>query len=227
MKIKYLGHSAVLIQSKNFKVLIDPFLKGNPQYINDKNDIQDITHIFITHGHQDHVGDAIEIALKNNSIIIANSELVSLLKTKHPTLKVHPMHIGGTFNFPFGKVKMTPAAHGSTYKDSDGIHNAGNPGGFLITIDKKILYHAGDTGLIYDMKLLKDDHVDIAFLPIGGNYTMDIYDAVKAVKFIKPKMVIPMHYNTFDLIQADPFEFKKLLTNYTVKILQPSMELEV
>lgn len=221
MNVTYLGHAALLLEAPNFKALVDPFLTGNPQYKQNPKDTLDITHIFITHGHGDHVGDALSIAKSNNAIIIANAELCGVFRHKDKTLKLHPMHIGGSFEFSFGRVKMTPAVHGSSYQDEEGVHDGGNPGGFLITVGGKTVYHAGDTGLIYDMKLLELEQVDLAFLPIGGNYTMDITDAVRAVDFIKPQIVVPMHYNTFPVIQADPNLFKSRLPEYDVQILQP------
>ena len=227
MKITFLGHAALLVEQDSFKALIDPFLTGNPVYKANPDHITGISHIFITHGHRDHVGDALEIARENGSIIIANAELAGVFYRKDKNLKVHPMHIGGAYQFPFGRVKMTPAVHGSSYQDEEGSHDGGNPGGFLITVQGKTLYHAGDTGLIYDMKLLEAEHVDIAFLPIGGNYTMDIQDAVRAVEFIQPKVTVPMHYNTFGLIKADPKQFQANLPNHTVGILQPGESIDV
>lgn len=227
MKITFLGHAALLMEHGSFKGLIDPFLTGNPVYKKDSSHIEGITHIFITHGHRDHVGDALEIAKANNAMIISNAELTGAFRKSDASLRLHPMHIGGAFTFDFGRVKMTPAVHGSSYQDENGTHDGGNPGGFLITLGGKTLYHAGDTGLIYDMKLLQDEHVDVAFLPIGGNYTMDIRDAVRAVEFIQPKITIPMHYNTFGLIKADPNEFASLLPNHKVVILEPGQSMEV
>ena len=227
MKITFLGHAALLVEQGSFKALIDPFLTGNPVYKANPDHITGITHIFITHGHRDHVGDALDIARENGSIIISNAELASVFWKKDKALKLHPMHIGGAYNFDFGRVKMTPAVHGSSYEDDDGVHGGGNPGGFLITLNKKTLYHAGDTGLIYDMKLLEAENVDVAFLPIGGNYTMDMVDAARAVEFIQPQTTVPMHYNTFGLIKADPKKFKELLPNHEVVILQPGESIDV
>lgn len=227
MKITFLGHAALLIEDGTFKGLIDPFLTNNPVYNPNPNDIKDITHIFITHGHQDHVGDALSIAKETGAMIISNAELASIFWKKDRTLKLHPMHIGGAYNFDFGRVKMTPAVHGSAYEDEEGLHEGGNPGGFLLTINGIIIYHAGDTGLLYDMKLLEEDNIDIAFLPIGGNYTMDIKDAVRAVGFIKPKRTVPMHYDTFPLIQADPHEFAQALPDHPVVILKPSESIKL
>lgn len=227
MNITFLGHAALLIEAGSFKALIDPFLTGNPVYKPDPSHITGITHIFITHGHRDHVGDALDIAKANNALIISNAELAGAFRRNDNELKVHPMHIGGAFQFDFGRVKMTPASHGSSYQDEHGPHDGGNPGGFLITVGDKTLYHAGDTGLMYDMKLLAEENVDIAFLPIGGNYTMDIKDAVRAVEFIQPKITVPMHYNTFGLIQADPNEFHAKLPNYKVVVMIPGESITI
>jgi L-ascorbate metabolism protein UlaG (beta-lactamase superfamily) len=228
MNIKFLGHSSLLIEGNGIKALVDPFLKNNPQYIEDKNDIENITHIFITHAHGDHIGDAIEIAKANDSMIIANAEICNILYFLHNDLNYHPMHIGGTFNFDFGRVKMTPALHGSGYTDKDNkIQDGGNPAGFVIEVDTKKVYHAGDTGLTYDMKLLERERIDVAFLPIGGNYTMDIDDAVEAARFIGAKITVPMHYNTFGMIKANPIEFHDKLLGHKVIILKPSEAIEI
>lgn len=206
MKITYLGHSALLIEDGDFKGLIDPFISGNPLRKLTFNIEKEITHIFVTHGHGDHIGDTIKIAQQSGALVISNAEICTYLNKFN--IKTHSLHIGGRRKFDFGTVKMTNAIHGSSINENGNIVYAGNPGGFVIELNGKKIYHAGDTGLIYDMKLLEDDSIDVAFLPIGGNYTMDIDDAVKATEFIKAKIVVPMHYNTFDLIIADPLEFK-------------------
>lgn len=217
MKLTYLGHAVVLIEKNNFVGIIDPFIKGNQLCTLSIEDLPAITHIFVTHGHSDHLGDAVEIAKKNNSLIIANAEICNYLSKFN--VKTHAMHIGGRNKFDFGIVKMTNAVHGSGISEGENMIYGGNPGGFVIEIDDKKIYHAGDTGLIYDMKLLEDEKIDVAFLPIGGNYTMDIDDAVKAVDFIKPKNVVPMHYNTFKIIETDPLIFKNKTFEFNVIIL--------
>jgi L-ascorbate metabolism protein UlaG (beta-lactamase superfamily) len=227
VKVKFLGHSAVLIEDGDFKCIIDPYLSQNHSYIEDPKDIDGITHILITHGHGDHIGDCESIALQNNSLIISNAEIVNYLRTKNNSLRVHPLQIGGSYQFDFGTVKMTPALHGSAIHNNGALIYGGLAGGFLIERNGQKIYHAGDTGLSIEMKLLEYDNIDLAFLPIGGNYTMDINDAVRAVHFIKPKQIIPMHYHSRGIIQADPEEFKRKLPEYKVTILNNSESIEL
>ncbi|QSX05570.1 metal-dependent hydrolase [Sedimentibacter sp. zth1] len=225
MKIQYLGHSVFIIKNDSFKCIIDPYITNNPFYTGLLDDIKGLTHIFITHGHGDHIGDCVELAKKNNALVITNAEISSYLNNKG--VHTHAMHIGGRYKFDFGTVKLTVALHGSSINDNGNIIDGGNPCGFLLKIDGKTIYHAGDTGLTMDMQLLKDEKIDVAMLPIGGNYTMDIRDAVKAVEFIKPKNVIPMHYDTFDVINANPNEFKNLNKSCTTTILNYGENIEI
>ncbi|EOC99279.1 metal-dependent hydrolase [Caldisalinibacter kiritimatiensis] len=169
--------------------------------------------------------DTVDIAKNNNATVICNFEIGQYLTDKG--LSVHTMHIGGRTSFEFGKVKMTPALHGSGIIEDNHLICGGNPCGFLIEIDGKKVYHAGDTGLTMDMKLLEDENIDVALIPIGGNYTMDIIDAVKAVDFIKPKLVVPMHYNTFPIIEANPEEFKEKVKNSEVKVMSIGESIEI
>lgn len=207
MKLTYIGHSTVVIEEGSFKAIIDPFISGNPSSKIKLSDIKYLTHIFITHGHGDHIGDSVELARTHDALVITNAEISDYLSDKG--IRIHAMHIGGRFKFDFGTVKMTPALHGSGIKTEKGMLYGGNPGGFVIEVNKKKIYHAGDTGLTMDMKLLEPEKIDVAMFPIGGNYTMDIDDAVIATEFVKPKTVIPMHYDTFPVIKADPSEFKE------------------
>lgn len=207
MKITYLGHSAIIIEEGDFKAIIDPFISGNELATAKVEDMTGITHIFITHGHGDHIGDTEEIAKSNNSLIIANAEISDFFSEKG--FDTHAMHIGGSHNFDFGRVKLTPALHGSAITTEDGKVDGGNPCGFVIEVSGKKVYHAGDTGLTMDMQLSEHENVDLALLPIGGNFTMDIDDAVKAVEMVQPKVAVPIHYDTFPVIKANPLEFKK------------------
>ncbi len=228
MKITYFGHSAFMVESGKYEILIDPFLRNNPLFEQKSFDSLHPDYILVTHGHGDHLGDTIELAKKNNSIVIAPFELASFIGSQE--VKTHPMHIGGAFQFPFGRVKLTIAVHGSAYindEDSSIIYT-GNPCGFLLNISNYIIYHAGDTGLFYDMKLIGDlNKIDLALLPIGDNFTMGIDDAVKAVEFLNPKKIIPIHYNTFDLIKSDPLKFQQLIPDKEVIIMQPNTKIVV
>lgn len=207
MKLTYLGHSVFIVEEGDFKAIIDPYITGNPLTTAKVEGITGLTHIFITHGHGDHMGDAVELAKANDALVITNAEISGYLSSKG--LKTHAMHIGGRHTFDFGIVKLTPALHGSGIPTENGMIYGGNPCGFVIEVNKKKIYHAGDTGLTMDMKLLEAENIDVAILPIGGNFTMDIDDAVIATEFISPKLAIPMHYDTFPVIKADPNEFKK------------------
>lgn len=201
-KLTYLGHSAFYVEGSQGRIVIDPFLSGNPLAKTRPEEIK-VDYVLLTHGHGDHIGDGIEIARADNATIIAPFELANYCASKGAT--VHPMHIGGAHNFPFGRVKLTIAHHGSAAPDGT---YTGNPCGFLITMDGKTLYHPGDTGLFYDMKLIGEmNKIDVAVLPIGDNFTMGIEDAVKATEFLQPRLVIPMHYKTFDVIDVDPNDF--------------------
>lgn len=211
MKLKYLGHAAYLIESSGYTIIIDPFISGNPENGFEVEDFKTLDYIFVTHGHGDHLGDTIELAKMTGATVIANFEIVNYLSGYG--LECHPMHIGGRFLFPFGRVKMVQAVHGSSIPTDKGPVDGGNPCGFVIDINGKVVYHAGDTGLTMDMMLLETENIDVALLPIGGNFTMDIEDAIRAAAFIKPKTAIPMHYNTFGIIEADPNEFVEGLSS--------------
>ncbi|AOY75201.1 metal-dependent hydrolase [Clostridium formicaceticum] len=215
MKIQYLGHSAFYVETSTMKALIDPFISNEVQSF--AFDEKEITHIFVTHGHGDHLGSTIQIAKKSGATVISNYEICMYLQKQG--ISFHAMHIGGRFTSNFGTIKMTPALHGSGIETPEGMLYGGNPCGFLIACEGKKLYHAGDTGLTMDMQLLAVEKIDVALIPIGGNFTMDVIDAVTAVEFIKPKVVVPMHYNTHPIISASPEAFQAKVLGADVKIL--------
>ncbi|HHS49487.1 MAG TPA: metal-dependent hydrolase [Desulfurella acetivorans] len=225
MQLTYLGHAAVLAKG-SISVIIDPFLTGNPQATVKPDDVK-VDYILLTHGHSDHVGDALEIAKKNSATIIAPFELAMYCQ-QEGAQKVHPMHIGGSKRFSDNFwVKLTIAHHGSSIIGGDKIIYTGNPCGFVVELDGKKFYHSGDTGLFLDMQLIGENGLDLAILPIGDNFTMGIKDAVKAVEFLKPKKVLPIHYNTWDIISVDPQEFKQAVKNSEVVILKPNETLNL
>ncbi len=206
INITYLGHSGFIFETPSHALVIDPFLNGNPNAARTADQVT-CDYVMLTHGHGDHLGDGLDIAKKNKAIIIAPYELANYCQWQGVE-NVHPMHIGGAFKFPFGTVKLTLALHGSAVIDDHTIIYTGNPCGILLTVDDTTLYHAGDTGLFYDMKLLGEmNTIELALLPIGGNFTMDVNDAVKAVELLQPALAVPIHYDTFDVIKAEPDKF--------------------
>jgi len=226
LKATFYGHSCVFATDGRYKIIIDPFITGNPQATVKADDV-DVDYILATHGHGDHLGDAVDISKRTGATIIAPNELATWVTQKGAL--AHNMHIGGAYNFEFGRVKLTIAHHGSAAGDS-GLEYTGNPCGFVFTMGGKTIYHTGDTGLFLDMKLIGEiNKIDLMFLPIGDNFTMGIDDAVRAVEFVKPKVVVPIHYDTWPVIAADPGEFKKKLDGQGVKveILKPNQSIEL
>jgi L-ascorbate metabolism protein UlaG (beta-lactamase superfamily) len=202
VELTYHGHACFGISVGDTQLLIDPFLTGNDLADVSADEVQ-ADYILITHGHGDHVGDAVEIARRTGAMAISNFEITSWLEA-HGVERAHPLHIGGGYDFAFGRAKLTIAHHGSALPDGS---YGGNPAGLLLTLDGKKIYHAGDTGLFYDMKLIGEEGLDLAILPIGDNFTMGPDDALRAVKLLEPRVVIPIHYNTFDVIRQDPNAF--------------------
>ena len=194
MNIKYLGHSCFELEANGKKILIDPFLAMAQGYVP-----QGINDIFVTHGHSDHLGSAIEIARNNNATIIAVFELANYCFQKGANAM--GINLGGWINYDWGCVIAVPAFHSSSTPEG---YYAGCPCGYIFEIDGKRIYHAGDTCLNSEMKVIGEVYTpDIAMLPVGGHYTMDIEKAVIAAQWLGVKQVIPMHYNTFDAIRVD------------------------
>lgn len=204
INIKYLSHSGFVIKTAVSEIVIDPYLSGNPLA---KVKWQDIsaTDIILTHGHSDHVGDAIAIASKTGAAVTAVFELAEWCRSQG--VVAHGMPVGGTFPFSWGKVHLRTAMHSNSNPDGG---NAGVAVSVLLDIDGYKIYHLGDTALIDDFKLVGEIYKpDLVMVPIGGHYTMDVYEAVIAVKWLNASKIIPMHYNTFPNIKADPADFKK------------------
>ncbi len=202
VNLTFHGHACFHVTVGDTSLLIDPFLTGN-SLADVRADKVQADYILVSHGHGDHVGDTVAIAKRTGAMVIANFEITNWLQGQG-VQNVHPLHIGGGFNFPFGRVQLTIAHHGSSMPDGS---YGGNPAGFLLTLEGKRIYHACDTGLFYDMKLIGEGGLDVAILPIGDNFTMGPEDALRAVKLLEPKVVIPIHYNTFDVIRQDPDSF--------------------
>lgn len=203
--LTYHGHACFHVQSGTHGLLFDPFLSGNPLAKARVEDFPNLSAILVSHGHADHLGDAVELSKRTKAPIIAPFELATFCARRGAF--VHAMHIGGSFAFPFGRVKLTIAHHGSAFVDKT-TEYTGNPCGFLVQIGGLMLYHAGDTGLFYDMKLIGEmQAIDVALLPIGDNFTMGPQDAAKAVEFLHPRYAVPMHFATFDVLEQNASRF--------------------
>jgi L-ascorbate metabolism protein UlaG (beta-lactamase superfamily) len=199
MKVTYYGHATILLETEKAKLLFDPFISPNELARGVDIDAIKPDYILLTHGHVDHVVDLFTIQTNSDATVICIAEIQGWLN-KNDVDKVHGMNIGGSFNFDFGRVKMVNAIHSSSMPDGT---YGGNPAGYVIYADGKTVYIAGDTALTYDMKLLEDENLDVAFLPVGDNYTMGPEDAVKAASFINCKNIIGVHFDTFPPIKLD------------------------
>lgn len=213
----YYGHACFQLDDGKNKILVDPFLTGNPQASIKPDDVE-ADYILITHAHADHVGDAYDILERTGATAVCIPEMTDFAGEN---LKTIGMNLGGTVKLPFGFVRMVPA-----------LHSAGVPGGvacgYVIGIGGKVVYYAGDTALFSDMKLIGErDKIDYALLPIGGHYTMDSVDAAKAVEFLGAANVIPLHYNTWDIIKQNPEDLIKLIKGAKVHVVKPGQSIEL
>jgi L-ascorbate metabolism protein UlaG (beta-lactamase superfamily) len=223
VKLRYHGHACWEIINGKDVILIDPFLTGNPLADIKPEEINP-TAIIVTHGHGDHLGDTVQIATRTDATVIGVFELVEYVTSKG-VKNSYPINAGAKHTFPWGKVKGTIAFHSSS--TPDGVYT-GQPVGYIIEIGEKVIYHAGDTALFLDMQLIGEmNKIDVALLPIGDTFTMGIEEACKAVEFLKPKITIPMHYSTFDLITQDPKAFAPKLSGTDVVVVKPGEEFQV
>ncbi len=223
--LTYYGHSTWALDTKGTMVLIDPFLTGNTRTQVAAASLSP-SFIIVTHAHGDHYGDTVDLAKRTGALVIANFEIANYAQ-KQGVANAHAMHIGGGHEFPFGRVKLTPALHGSSFPDGT---YGGMPAGILLEVEGKRVYDAGDTALFSDMRLIGEGGLDVALLPIGDNFTMGPDDAAKAAKLLGARTVIPQHYNTWPLIAQDPQQFKRLVESSTdsrVAILEPGDRFEI
>lgn len=200
MEVKYYGHSCFSVHIGGKTILFDPFIRPNELAKNIKVEEIKANYIFISHAHNDHVADAVEIAKNNNAVVVGVFEVAEWFRNKGCS-HTHAMNIGGYWKFDFGTVQMVKAVHSSTFQDGS---NGGNPAGYVVSDGNKTFYYSGDTALTLDMQLIPlRHHINFAFLPIGNNFTMDMTDAVVAADFVKCRHVIGMHYDTFGFIKID------------------------
>jgi L-ascorbate metabolism protein UlaG (beta-lactamase superfamily) len=219
MNLTYLGHSCFLLETSKARILLDPFLSGNPSASRQAADIA-CDYILVSHGHEDHSGDALAIAKRTGATIVANYEIAEYFGAQGA--KTHGMNPGGGWDFPFGRVKLTLAHHTSSVNAGLNPIYLGVPCGLLVQADGKTLYHAGDTALFLDMQLIGRAGLDVALLPIGDNFTMGPDDALTALDFLKPKLAVPMHFNTWPPIAQDAGKFAAdaARLGHTVRVLR-------
>lgn len=210
MKIIWHGHAFVEIQMKKMSLVIDPFITNNPLCDVKVSDLHP-DYILLTHAHQDHLGDTLALVKANPGVqVVGELEFMNYLTTQGVKNTIG-LNVGGQMHLKFGDVKAVSAVHSSALEINGLPYTLGLAIGFVLKIGTKKIYFAGDTALTYDMKLLRTQKLDLAFLPIGDRFTMGIKDAIRATRFAKPVRVIPVHYNTFDTIKQDPNEFVNAL----------------
>jgi len=225
IKITWYSHACFLIEASGARLLTDPFLTGNALAPVRADEVE-ADYILVSHGHSDHVGDTLAIAKRTGATVISNFEIQNWVAGQGVE-NVHPQHIGGGHDYPWGRLKLTIAHHGSGLPDGS---YGGNPAGFLFYLEGKKIYNACDTGLFYDMKLIGEEGIDLAILPIGDNFTMGPDDALRAAKLIEPTRIIPIHYDTFEVIKQDPQAWARRVereTSAQVLVMKPGDTLEL
>jgi len=222
MEIEYLGHSAFAIRDAGKEVLVDPFLTDNPKAPSSASNVRPDL-ILVTHAHHDHLGDALELSKRFGCPVLSVSEINDHLEERGA--KVLQGNIGGEIELPFCTVKMFPAVHTSSFEDG---RYGGMPCSFLISMGGRAVFHAGDTALFSDLSLVADDaDIDVALLPVGGTYTMSLGDAIKAMRLLRARVMVPMHYDTWKSIAVDhrAFELNADLEMFSIKVLVPGERL--
>lgn len=220
------GHACFEVVHGETRILIDPFLSGNPKADVGPDDLGPVTAVVLSHGHGDHLGDAIPLCRRDSALLVATFELATFCASRGVE-HVHPMHIGGAHAFQWGRVKLVPAFHGGAVEGDESGRFTTNPAGIVLTLGGTTIYHTGDTGLTVEMQLL-EGRVDVMLCPIGDNFTMGVDDAVRAVGFVRPRIAIPMHYDTWEVVAADPRAFATGVGSLArVEILDPGQSVTV
>lgn len=226
MRVTFHGHACFLVETAGARVLLDPFFTDNPQAVCRPDDI-DCDCIVVSHGHEDHSCDALAIARRTGATIVANFEIAEYFAAKGAT--THGLNPGGGWNFPFGRIKLTLAHHSSSIEAGPDPIYLGAPCGILLQADGRTLYHAGDTAVFLDMQLIGRAGLDLALLPIGDNYTMGPDDALLALDLLRPRLTVPMHYDTWPVIAQDAAAFaaRAAAAGHVVRPLKPGATLEL
>lgn len=228
MEIRFHGHACIQLTGGGHSVIVDPFLTGNSLAVVRAADIE-VDYVLLTHGHGDHVGDAADIALRTGAQVIATHELAGYIGKSGA--KAVGMNLGGSYKTPIARFKMVQAFHSSSVTGPDELPiYMGMPAGFLIEMAGRTILHCGDTALFGDMKLIGEQHnIDVAFIPIGDHFTMGPEDAALAAEWLKAKVVVPIHYNTFPPIRQNPEDYLALLEERDIrgKVLEPGETLEL
>lgn len=226
MRLTFLGHSCFFLETPKARLLFDPFLTGNPCAARRADEIE-CDYLLCSHGHDDHIGDALRIGRRCGATVVGNFELTKFLGAQGA--KTHGLNPGGGADFPFGRVTLTLAHHSSSHIEQGRITYLGSPCGILVETEDRILYHAGDTALFLDMQLIARAGIDLAMIPIGDNFTMGPRDALLALDFLKPRLAVPMHYDTWPVIHQDAAKFADdaAAKGHIVRPLKPGESLEV
>lgn len=226
MRVTYFGHSCFLVETEKARLVLDPFFTGNPVTATAASEVP-CDYVLVSHGHEDHSCDALEIAQRQGATIIANFEIAEYFAAKGA--RTHGLNPGGGHDFPFGRVQLTLAQHTSSLGDPAAPVYMGVACGLLISADQLKVYHAGDTALFLDMQLIGRAGLDLALLPIGDNYTMGPDDALDALDLLRPKLCVPIHYNTWPIIRQDPADFARRAAarSHAVQVLPPGGVLDL